>query len=308
MIKTESSFQDIERKIINELRGAKKSIRICVAWLNTDIYGPVLVDAITNGVTVEIIVNDDANNEKSISALNPSIKIEKVKVSGGLMHNKFCIIDESIVINGSYNWSNNAKNHLENIVIIRNDFELSRSFMHEFYLMRDYITSIQNRKKRNSCSISGCRFGVFNVGILGRESGQYCDSQVDIWEICKGNDHAIKIRSVDEQHLLAQLGLIDNPNHEEYWEITEENMVEVVELQRKDDQVVKDYFETMCGLNIHAIGCVAELNANEFLEGYANLMEYGINIIWKDIVYRESIPDQYLDGCGDIDDIIKEHI
>ena len=29
------------------------------------------------------------------------------------MHNKFCIIDKSIVINGSYNWTRKAKNNFE---------------------------------------------------------------------------------------------------------------------------------------------------------------------------------------------------
>ncbi|WP_315081986.1 phospholipase D-like domain-containing protein [uncultured Clostridium sp.] len=34
------------------------------------------------------------------------------------MHNKYCIIDNEKVIDGSYNWSNNAKYNLEYIIVI----------------------------------------------------------------------------------------------------------------------------------------------------------------------------------------------
>ena len=58
----------------------------------------------------------------------------KLKIAGGevftakenLMHNKFCIIDERIIITGSYNWTNKAnKENNENIVIIKDDIELA---------------------------------------------------------------------------------------------------------------------------------------------------------------------------------------
>ncbi|MFW2491525.1 phospholipase D-like domain-containing protein [Clostridium chromiireducens] len=34
------------------------------------------------------------------------------------MHNKYCIIDNKKVIDGSYNWSNNAKYNLEHVIVI----------------------------------------------------------------------------------------------------------------------------------------------------------------------------------------------
>ena len=38
---------------------------------------------------------------------------------GSLMHNKYAVIDENIVITGSFNWTNKAVNvNHENIVII----------------------------------------------------------------------------------------------------------------------------------------------------------------------------------------------
>jgi len=50
----------------------------------------------------------------------------------GIMHHKFCIIDESIIITGSYNWSNIGTRNYENIVVIKQDSELCQKFKMEF--------------------------------------------------------------------------------------------------------------------------------------------------------------------------------
>jgi hypothetical protein len=47
------------------------------------------------------------------------------------MHNKFCVIDEQTVINGSYNWTNKAEYNYESITIIH-DKELAFQFVDEF--------------------------------------------------------------------------------------------------------------------------------------------------------------------------------
>lgn len=40
---------------------------------------------------------------------------------GGIMHDKFCIIDNQVVITGSYNWSDNAEfRNEENIAVLEN--------------------------------------------------------------------------------------------------------------------------------------------------------------------------------------------
>ncbi len=47
------------------------------------------------------------------------------------MHNKFAIIDELVVITGSYNWTHKAQRNKENIVII-NKTEIVKEYLHEF--------------------------------------------------------------------------------------------------------------------------------------------------------------------------------
>lgn len=91
------------------------------------------------GIRVELIVANDSINRKS------SIEYERLSRLGGLflmvgdkkrrssiMHNKFCVIDGSTVITGSYNWSRQAQQNSENITIISEHQELARQFLQEF--------------------------------------------------------------------------------------------------------------------------------------------------------------------------------
>jgi hypothetical protein len=52
------------------------------------------------------------------------------------MHNKFCVIDYSTVITGSYNWSYKAESNFENVIITHNDTTLAEQFIAEFNNIR----------------------------------------------------------------------------------------------------------------------------------------------------------------------------
>jgi len=48
------------------------------------------------------------------------------------MHDKFCVIDNQIVITGSYNWSNNAEFKNDENVTIENDPDQATRYSEEF--------------------------------------------------------------------------------------------------------------------------------------------------------------------------------
>ena len=99
-----------------------------------------------------ISINRDANSrhtEKSVQALAGTSrqpndeartlrrtsrvwKISTAGENGNLMHNKFCVIDGETVINGSYNWTNRAKQNYESITVIYEATELAKQFITEF--------------------------------------------------------------------------------------------------------------------------------------------------------------------------------
>ena len=140
---TEAIFEDIAKRIEQEINKAQSSIMIAVAWFtNENLFNAILQKA-QQGCQVQLMITDDEiNNNSPIDyELLEQHHSHFYKIGNNkqvLMHNKFCIIDRTVVITGSYNWSYKAEVNHENIVIHYNDLELARQFIAEF----DYIRSI----------------------------------------------------------------------------------------------------------------------------------------------------------------------
>ena len=133
-------FENIHEKIIEELNDAKKSILIAVAWLTDEELFDVLCEKAKHGTKVElIIIDDEINNNCGIdfdllNQANGRIwKIGNSLVSKKLMHHKFCIIDDNIIINGSYNWTFKARYNDESITINYSVPELANQFNKKFF-------------------------------------------------------------------------------------------------------------------------------------------------------------------------------
>ena len=133
--KKKIEFEQIEKEILDELKKAKFTIWIAVAWFTNPNLFNCLLEKKAQGVNIQIIINDDENNNKSGLDFSyfESYKLSSFGAYGkNIMHNKFCIIDLDIVINGSFNWTKNANYNLENIEITpgrENAVEFSKRFM-----------------------------------------------------------------------------------------------------------------------------------------------------------------------------------
>lgn len=136
-MQTEAVFEIISEIIKQELWKAQKAIHIAVAWFtNNDMFDILKIKA-QNNCKIFIIINDDEiNNNSSIPYENlnlKNIKIYKTRLNeNDLMHNKFCIIDNTTIITGSYNWSYKARSNFENVIITYNDNILANQFLDEF--------------------------------------------------------------------------------------------------------------------------------------------------------------------------------
>jgi len=88
-------------------------------------------------------MSDEINNSCGINydlLCNAGGKVWKINTFGAtenLMHNKFCIIDNSTVINGSYNWTKKAQHNHESITIISENIELALQFSDEFRSIKE---------------------------------------------------------------------------------------------------------------------------------------------------------------------------
>ncbi len=127
----------IQNAIQKELFKANSSIKIAVAWFTNDLLFQPLLLKLAAGVSVELILNKDEINCSDDNEVNFD---EFVKAGGilrwndtkQLMHEKFCIIDDKIVIYGSYNWTNKAEYNEESITISREENETIKFFKEKF--------------------------------------------------------------------------------------------------------------------------------------------------------------------------------
>ncbi|POY40619.1 hypothetical protein C3L50_03745 [Flavobacterium alvei] len=132
---SEVLFNNIKPKIREELKKSRTSVYLAVAWLTDDELFSDLIQLSNKGIGIKIILNDDEINRKS------GLNFSQLYQNGGLiyfvdslinlMHNKFCIIDEKVTINGSFNWTRKASNNLENITVIRDEI-ISKQFLVQF--------------------------------------------------------------------------------------------------------------------------------------------------------------------------------
>jgi len=150
---TKAYFENIRETIHKELQVAKTSIYIAVAWFTDSLLFNAVIKSCKDGVIVKIIINDDDINSTSNIKYNKVLEyggtIKKIDISvNGLMHNKFCIIDNNTLISGSYNWTNKAKYNNESITIIRDNPQLISDFLLEF----DNLLGSTNYEQSNQSS------------------------------------------------------------------------------------------------------------------------------------------------------------
>jgi hypothetical protein len=151
-MQTEAVFEDIAERIQQEISKAQKSVFIAVAWFTNKNLFNELVHKARNGCTVSLIIsNDNINHNSSIDFEQLLTDKSRVyKIGNGdteLMHNKFCIIDYSTVITGSYNWSYKAESNFENVIITSNDTTLAEQFISEFNnIRRQYFPDAINEE------------------------------------------------------------------------------------------------------------------------------------------------------------------
>lgn len=140
-------FKGIKDQIIENISKAKNSLKIAMAWFtNYDIFEKLL-ELRERNVSIDLIVINDLINNGGY-CLNFNELIEKggsvyLSEFPSMMHHKFCIIDDEILINGSYNWTYYAENiNEENILIIKGK-TIINSFVAEFDRLLKFCPKIE---------------------------------------------------------------------------------------------------------------------------------------------------------------------
>lgn len=119
-IEVEACFNDIQASIIKEIRKAKYSIQLSVAWFTDKVLFDELKKKMEQGVNVQIIISNDSINTLDYDKYFETYRIDPFGVyDNNILHNKFCVIDLETVLEGSYNWSKRAQYNKENLQRIK---------------------------------------------------------------------------------------------------------------------------------------------------------------------------------------------
>ncbi|NMA44907.1 MAG: phospholipase D family protein [Candidatus Diapherotrites archaeon] len=125
---------ECSKKVIGQINSANKSIYVAIYSFSMNEIADALILAHNRGVEVKVIFDySQSKMDYSVDEKLSDAGIEIKRSDGsGLMHNKFCIIDENVVMGGSFNYSVNAdEKNDENLLVIYSE-ELAAKFLNEF--------------------------------------------------------------------------------------------------------------------------------------------------------------------------------
>jgi len=121
--------------LMSVLRSAEKSIYFLAYSFTSNDLGNLVRDKAAKGLTVEGVMDEEQVASNQGTEFDPFLQAGvDVRIDGneGLMHHKVFIIDEKIVIFGSYNFFQSAEERNdENVIIVYNE-AIAQQFMQEF--------------------------------------------------------------------------------------------------------------------------------------------------------------------------------
>ncbi|WP_289665930.1 phospholipase D-like domain-containing protein [Flavobacterium panacagri] len=130
---------EIKQRIISEINNAKQLIYIAMAWFTDRDIAMAIIEAKNRDLTIDIILSSNVQNETvKLMLKGAGINVHAFETGDtrGIMHHKFCLIDNRLTINGSYNYSINASfNNVENVQV-SDDFRIYSQFLSEFERLR----------------------------------------------------------------------------------------------------------------------------------------------------------------------------
>ncbi|WP_454953285.1 phospholipase D-like domain-containing protein [Fusobacterium hwasookii] len=281
----EAFFFSQEEVLVDRLSNAKSDVKIAVAWIDFSKYESVFNTLLERGISLYIIINDDQKNHRYDNIISKLIvkglKIKFFKIIGfGYMHHKFCIIDNQVLINGSFNWTKNAnENNFENLLIITCQ-ETIKKFILEFNnlwnLSAEIIKELKYKKICNICENE-------KIFICALEQEDQYTTRIDFLEIC---GCSIKIKGTDYCDVSLIILIKDLLINYAYEDDEEYSQTIFLDLQDTLMTLCRKHFDN--NTIIHAIGIYSVDNS------YENEGERIIRVLWKERYYPKYLGDKIL--------------
>lgn len=129
-----SPEDNIERIILNTLKKAKSSVHFLAFSFTSDPLGEVLIALHKKGVKILGVMERQGSNSKESEYVKMRVEGLAVRLdrNRNQMHHKVIVIDERLVMTGSYNFSKSANKKNDENLIMLDDPEIAREYLREF--------------------------------------------------------------------------------------------------------------------------------------------------------------------------------
>jgi hypothetical protein len=153
---TSATFFNIRQQITKEIQSAKRTIQVAVAWFTSQELLDSLCLSLENGCNVELLISDHPENArlsfKRFARLGGKISIIS-SFSSRFLHDKFAVFDSSILLAGSYNWTNSAEYYNHEYIIASRETLLVKQFLTRFSLLEKFAVAYNLNLMQSSNSL-----------------------------------------------------------------------------------------------------------------------------------------------------------
>ena len=133
-----SLYDDPESIIIKNIDNAEEFINIAMYTFTDREIAQAILRAKDRGVDIKIYLDRsqvNAKYSKSRYFINNGMEGIRISSNNYIMHNKFAVIDNEIVITGSYNWTASAgERNNENLLVI-DDKNIIKEYQNQFNIL-----------------------------------------------------------------------------------------------------------------------------------------------------------------------------
>lgn len=139
-------YDDAEGALVKLLESATKKIRLADYSYNLENVTEVLIAKYNAGVDVSLVLDKSQAAGKTESPKIAELTTAGVPMVVGtseehkIMHSKFVVVDDEVVVSGSYNFTGTAE-HEDNFLDVEQNADRAKAFSDNWQRMHDFIAS-----------------------------------------------------------------------------------------------------------------------------------------------------------------------
>jgi hypothetical protein len=138
-----------EKYLIEIIRTAMKSLNIAIFSLTRDNFAKAVIEVFKKGVKVRVIADDECIKNYGSDVYKLAAAGIPCKTDSSAqyhMHNKYAIIDESVIVTGSFNWTSQAINNNQENLLFYEDKDIAEKYTKEFNNLWDSFTAVIDKE------------------------------------------------------------------------------------------------------------------------------------------------------------------